>query len=332
MRDKELPYIFRGPFKDYCLKYVEYKRSLGFKYGEAAFYTLRYMDDFFIKYHMDSASLFLTKEMVEEYVALRGNESTKTQHMRMSLIRQFALFMNRLGFDFYVYPETELVQVKSKFVPYIFTHEEIPRLIGVLDAIEFNPWSRNYHLIYPMLFRMLYGCGLRINEALSIKMYNIDLCRGYLLLEETKNSTVRLVPMSASLTQYCLWYVKQMGFSQSYDGYYYPSRDGGQYNSTPIYLQFRKFMKLAGIYKEDGKTPRVHDIRHTFAVHSLEKMVSEGRDIYCALPILSTYLGHRGIESTEKYLRMTSEAYETVLETVADFYQNVFPEVTDDEE
>jgi len=60
-------------------------------------------------------------------------------------------------------------------------------------------------------------------------------------------------------------------------------------------------------------------------------MVLEGRDIYCSLPILSTFLGHRGIESTEKYLRLTSEAYDSVLKTMESFYQDVFPEATNHE-
>lgn len=138
--------------------------------------------------------------------------------------------------------------------------------------------------------------------------------------------------MSQSLHNYCYQYVQRMGFSSSYDGYYYPTRKGEQYNSTPVYCQFRKFMKLAGILRDCGTTPRVHDIRHTFAVHALEKMVLENRDIYCSLPILSTFLGHRGIESTEKYLRLTTEAYDSVLVTMEDFYQDIFPEVSNHED
>ena len=73
-------------------------------------------------------------------------------------------------------------------------------------------------------------------------------------------------------------------------------------------------------------------IRHTYAVHALEKMIDVGQNVYCTLPILSTYLGHRGIESTEKYLRLTEEAYSNVVDTVAPLYTDVFPEVVDHEE
>ncbi|WP_010248559.1 tyrosine-type recombinase/integrase [Acetivibrio cellulolyticus] len=329
MKNKEIPYVFRGPLKEYFNKYIDYKRSLGFKVGSSVYYTLKGMDDFF---EDNELSFTLTKEMVETYVARRGSESVKTQHIRMSTIRQFSLFMNRIGFNFYVYPESDFVKVKSNFIPYIFTQTEINRLIRILDDIPFSPRYPTYHLIYPMLFRMLLGCGLRINEALGLKMANIDMEQGIIILDDTKNKSQRLLPMSQSLHRYCKLYVKRMGFSPAYDGYYYPSRCGGEYNSTPIYCQFRKFMQKAEIFRANGSPPRVHDVRHTFSVYSLEKMVREGRDIYCSLPVLSTYLGHRGIESTEKYLRMTVEAYDLVIGTMEDFYQGIFPEVIKHEE
>ncbi|WP_213050285.1 site-specific integrase [Serpentinicella alkaliphila] len=66
-----------------------------------------------------------------------------------------------------------------------------------------------------------------------------------------------------------------------------------------------------------------------FFVHALEKMVDEGNDIYCSLPILSTYLGHRGLESTEKYLRLTIEAHASIIDTMTEYYNNAYPEVVD---
>ena len=85
MRNKGIPYIFRGPFKEYILKLIDYKRSLGFKVGSSVYYTLKGMDDFFLGYGLLSDSLILTKEMVEAYVARRGSESSKTQHTSGSL-------------------------------------------------------------------------------------------------------------------------------------------------------------------------------------------------------------------------------------------------------
>jgi integrase/recombinase XerD len=324
MKNKEKQFVFTGPFKKYCWQYVNYKRDLGANFGESSLYLLRYMDDYF-KQNNHPAPV-LTKIMVENFVSRRGSESEKTQHMRMSLIRQFALFMNRIGFDFYVYPH-ELIPIAKTFTPYIFTHDEIYRIINVVDHLSYIPQSKYYHLIYPMLFRMLYGCGLRINEALSLKKSEVDLANGILTITKAKNGTSRLIPMSWSLTGYCGRYAKNMAFDMAREGYFYPSRDTGKYHRTPVYVKFKQFMKTAGIFPEGAVGPRVHDIRHTYAVHALEKMINDGHDVYCALPILSTYLGHRGIESTEKYLRLTEEAYSSVINTIAPLYNGVFPKV-----
>lgn len=329
MKNKEKQFVFTGPFKDYCPQYVSYKRDMGFAFGASSLYSLRHMDNYFKQYNLSSPAL--TKRMVEDFVSHRYRESDKTQHMRMSLIRQFALFMNRIGFDFYVYPD-ELIAITKTFTPYIFTHDEIERIINVVDHLAYIPQSKFYHLIYPMLFRMLYGCGLRINEALSLKKSDVDLVNGILTITEAKNSTSRLIPMSWSLTDYSRCYAENMSFDMFSEGYFYPSRDAGKYNRTPVYIKFKQFMKIAGIFHEGAVGPRVHDIRHTYAVHALEKMINEGQDIYCTLPILSTYLGHRGIESTEKYLRLTEEAYASIVDALSPLYTDVFPEVVHHEE
>lgn len=324
MKNKEKQFVFTGPFKDYCHQYADYKKALGFSFGVSSFYLLRYMDDYFKRYNFSSP--ILTKRMAEEFVSRRYGESSKTQHMRKSLIRQFALFMNRKGFDYYVYPN-ELIPLPKTFTPYIFTRDEIRRIINVVDHLPSSPQSRYYHLIYPMLFRILYGCGLRISEALALKKSEVDLANGILTIIKSKNSTSRLVPMSWSLTECCRRYAEDMGFDMSSEGYFFPSKDGGMYHRTPVYVKFKQFMKFAGIFAEGSVGPRVHDIRHTYAVHALEKMINDGQDTYCTLPILSVYMGHRGIESTEKYLRLTEEAYGSVIDTIAPLYTDVFPEV-----
>ncbi len=324
MKNKEKTFVFSGPFKDYCPQYVNYKRGLGFIFGEPSLYLLRSMDDYFKKYNLSAP--VLTKKMVEKFVSPRDGESAKTRHMRMSLIRQFSLFMNRIGFDFFVFPY-ELVTIPKTFTPYIFTHDEIERIIDVVDHLKYTPQTKFYHLIYPMLFRMLYGCGLRINEALSLKKQEVDLENGILTITKAKNSTSRLVPMSWSLTDYCKRYAENMGFDMFSEGYFYPSRDAGRYSRTPVYVKLKQFMKIAGVFSEGAVGPRIHDIRHTYAVHALEKMIDDGQDVYCTLPILSTYLGHRGIESTEKYLRLTEEAYGSIINALTPLCADVFPEV-----
>ncbi|MDF2646994.1 MAG: phage integrase [Paenibacillus sp.] len=145
-----------------------------------------------------------------------------------------------------------------------------------------------------MLMRMLYGCGLRISEALSLTMTNVDLREGIIAVEHSKFNNSRLVPMSESLVKCCASYISHMNFPPSYEGGFFPSPGTGMYQPVSVYARFRYFLEQAGIeHGGRGKGPRLHNLRHTFAVHTLEQMVTQGLDIYCTLPILSTYLGHR---------------------------------------
>lgn len=198
--------------------------------------------------------------------------------------------------------------------------------------MKYSPVSKYAHVIYPMLLRMVYGCGLRINEALTLQKTDLNLDKGIITVKKAKNNTNRFIPMSESLTVYCRSYARKMEFDMDTNDYFYPAPDGQKDNSGSILCGFRDILWKAGIITSSSSAkPRIHDLRHTFAVHSLEKMVYEGQDIYCALPILQTYMGHRDVESTEKYLRLTSEVYSNILNLTSEIYQDVFPEVLEDE-
>lgn len=327
MEDKKM--VFDGPFKEVCVQFINYKQSLGYEYGTRERYAVKSIDDFFKSYHLKS--IHLTKEMVQDYVEKRSNESSQTHKHRISKIRQFAVFLNSLAYDAYVIPKN-IFKFTKTFTPYIFTREQIRTLIAATDRLEYMARYPQSHIIYPVLMRVLYGCGLRISEALSLTMENVDLDEGLLTVEHSKFNNSRLVPMSETLVKCCVDYVERINFPPSYTGYFFPSPGAGTYKEESVYCRFRYFLEQAGIrHGGRGKGPRLHDLRHTFAVHSLEQMVKQGFDIYCALPILSTYLGHRTIESTEKYLRLTSAAYADIINALEPLYGNLFPEVEEDE-
>ena len=95
-----------------------------------------------------------------------------------------------------------------------------------------------------------------------------------------------------------------------------------------VYGWFRKILVRAGIpYAGGHQGPRIHDLRHTFAVHSLAKMAESGLDLYCALPYLSTYLGHQSIRATNGYVRLTAEMYPGLLKNIDTVCLNVFPKI-----
>jgi len=150
---------------------------------------------------------------------------------------------------------------------------------------------------------------------------------GLVRIKDSKSGCERLLPLSRTVAGHCHYYVERMGFGDGYSGLYFPSRNGGEKNSSAVYCQFKKFMGQAGIRRPDGSPPRLHGLRHSFSVHALEKMAASGADIYCSLPVLSAYPVHRSIESAEKYLRLTEDAFGSAANPMAKAYQGVFPEV-----
>ncbi len=325
MKDKEKIIIFNGPFKKLCAQYILFKRSLGYEFGARTERAIKKMDSFFKNYHFDTPKL--TKEMVLSFTAYRKNESLQTQHQRMCLVRQFAIFMSRAGYNAYVLP-VKFVKFKKVFTPYIFTYEEILKIIKASDTLKTCGHSPYRHLIYPVIMRLLYGCGLRISEALSLKVSDVNLEEGILTVTKSKFNKSRLVPMSDSLTKVCRNYAAKMNFSIKEDGYFFPAPDKGRYSSNTICARFKLFLKDAGIMRSGySNGPRLHGLRHTFAVHALDKMAEQGTDIYCNIPILCVYLGHKDIESSQKYLRLTEQSFSKITNPLESLYEGIFPEV-----
>jgi len=260
MKDKERTVVFDGPFGKLCDRYISYKRSLGYDFGIKTECTIRNMDRFFKKYHFDRPKL--TKEMVLSFTSYRENESLKTQHYRMCLIRQFAMFLTRSGYEAYVLP-TEFIKLGKVFTPYIFTYHEISKIIKASDNLKICKWSPYRHLIYPVLIRMLYGCGLRISEALSLKVSDVNLQEGILMVTKSKFNKSRLVPMSESLNKICRSYAVKMNFSIKDNGYFFPAPDKGRYDRNAIYIGYKHLLREAGIVRIGyASGPRLHDLSY----------------------------------------------------------------------
>jgi len=225
-----------------------------------------------------------------------------------------------------------LPRLANSFTPYIFTREEIARLLTVIDNVRRSGHNPLVGLTLPLLFRVLYCCGLRVSEACQLKNEDVDLERGTLMVLDTKGGKDRLVPMSDSLRQLCNEYSKNPALRDFGSSFFFPSVDGGHYASSTIYTRFREFLWKAGIpHGGRGSGPRLHDLRHTFAVHTLDDWARAGKDLYVCLPILSTYLGHKNLLATQQYLRLTPQAYPALLNAFGETFGGVFPEVTYEE-
>ena len=314
---------FEGVFADLLTGFVAFKQSLSFKYAIEADELQRF-SMFITKYDLTEPKL--TKELVQAWCKRRPNESLKNNQRRTSTVRQFALHLNVLGYEAFVMPFEPHTR-EYNFTPYIFTHSEIERIFESSDKLY--PSRRStMHFVLPVILRMLYSCGLRISEAVALKNKHVNLQEGILEIKNSKFEKDRLIPMSDSMCEMCRHYYRALHTAATMDDYFFMNKDGTPITRDHVYRRFREVLWESGIsHGGIGKGPRVHDLRHTFAVHTLQNTVSRQIDPYRSLPILSTYLGHASVKATEQYLRLTAEVFPEIRNTLDKTCGYVIPEV-----
>ena len=307
--------IFKGPFADYLQRFLEQKRALGYKYAVES-WVLGDFDRYVLNHYPDATALEL--EMINAWVVHRPNEvGNKSSNNRYTIMRQFASFIIGCG-GCADMPES-CKRRPHGFVPYIFTHQQISQMFTILDFWAQEKRKSSIFKALPTLFKILYCCGLRVSEALHLTMRKVDLTNGTLYITDTKYGKERLLPMSASLLSVCRDYVSCFKKNAGKDELLFCNDTKTAFTNRRVYEHFRSLLRECGI-SHNGQGPRVHDFRHTFAVHSLMNWTREGIDINVALPYLSTYLGHSTLSSTSQYLRLTAEVFPEVLQQVEEHF------------
>ena len=196
------------------------------------------------------------------------------------------------------------------FVPYIYTDAELRRLIANVPAACAGRVPIEGYVFRAVLL-VLYGAGLRIGEALSLAMVDVDLNEATMRIRETKFFKTRIVPLGRDLTKILVEYVglRNKQHQVSPDAPFFCFRSGLPLSRSAADSAFRRLRACAGIQREGGprRQPRLHDLRHSAAVHRLVARYRTGVDLQDLLPILATYLGHVDLSSTQRYLTMTPE-------------------------
>lgn len=321
------PPIFEGAFAKDLYDFIAYKQALGYKYYAVA-ENLTMFDSFSLDYGSDDNKL--SKSIVNAWIEKRKGEQPQTQVMRISAIREFGKFLQSKDVDAYVVP-LKTGAKPQKYIPYIFTHAEIAKIFSTSDAQCHVLAFPNSHLSNAAILRVLYGTGMRISEVLALKVSDIDIETGIIKVTDTKFGKNRLIPISDSLKRELLDYLDKTNPTDIL----FPNRKNSYKSKTSVYGKFRRILLECGIsHGGRGKGPRLHDLRHTFSVHSIAQMTSNGMDLYVALPILATYLGHSKISTTNQYVRLTAEFYPEIIKNMENTCGFVFPtiEVANDEE
>jgi integrase len=240
---------------------------------------------------------------------------------------QFLSYLAAQGFPV-AFPQTpNSRRDRESFTPYVFTRRELNQIFAACDRLEAKAPSV-MPVLLPVLFRLLYGCGLRVSEALNLTRGDVDLNNCCLTVRHAKLDQDRLVPLSSSMADILRRYDATVPrlFTAGCDTRFFTHKDGRAVTSDSIYRWFRKTLWAAGIsHGGRGHGPRVHDLRHTFAVYSLKAMVDQGADVYWALPTLTTYLGHASVAATGQYVRLIPDMFPEVTAAVSAIASRVIP-------
>jgi len=306
-------------------QYVDMKIKLGFTYRTAS--SILFQIDQYAE-RSGETSPGITKEFAVQFAEKAPNESESHRYKRIRHLAQFSSYLCDLGIQSYI-PKLPMCP-HSTFTPYIYSKTEIDAIFCACDALRLQRADMKSCLVcLPALLRLLYSTGLRISEALAMTKEDVNLQENYLRVRDCKNGKERIIPISASLTSVCKEYVKyrdQLPLKRTKAGYFFIKLNGSKCDPTAILNRFRECLAKAGIpYIGRGHGPRIHDLRHTFAVTSLATMAEAGIDLYVSLPILSNYLGHQSLDSTNNYVRLTANMYPGLLKDIDTVCLDVFP-------
>jgi site-specific recombinase XerD len=315
---KTKPYQFASIFSDEFCDYLKLRKSQGHLHLKDT-YILKLLDQYLVANSVTEKTL--SAAVIEDWIhSLSSQISVNTKIVYISHYSQFAKYLSTLGISTFV-PERPMED--KSYTPYVFSNSEIERIFAAADNVEAQK--------FPIILRILYGCGLRLGEALSLRVRDVELQSGILKVSRAKGNKDRLVPMDESLSDILSKYIALNCVNATDDTLLFPNTKSEIISDAVMRYWFGLTLKKANIQQpilpKGGRGICLHCMRHTFAVNSFRKQDHAGVDMYTATPFLSTYMGHDNILGTQTYLHMTAENSVDVIEQTAEYTMGLFPEV-----
>jgi integrase/recombinase XerD len=286
-------------------KYVAHHRCLGKRFiNESAILTA------FSK-SVDNLPLSdIRPDMVSRFLNRVGmsDDAVRKKHRTLSRFFRFAVTRKLLRTS--PIPRCTRRGGSSSYAPYIYTEAELKRLLETVPAAT-GPRSDIDADTLRTFLLLLYGAALRRGEARRLKLEDIDVPQSLLHIRGTKFFKTRIVPVSASLAPVLRTFLakRRRRHPVHAESRLFCKRNGAPLSDSAINAAFRRLRKIAGIRRDGGgrNQPRLHDLRHSSAVHRVTAWYRCGANLNDLLPKLATFLGHKGLSGTQRYLTMTQE-------------------------
>jgi integrase/recombinase XerD len=303
------------------------KRAVGYKYDAEERVLARF--EAFCRAEFPGLET-VTKSSAEAWITAARERGVRRATLQglAAPVRELARWLGRRGTEAYVLPARTLPR-PARYVPHIYTDRELADLFAQTDRCHYSSEAPFRHLVMPVLFRTVYACGLRSSEARLLRPGDVDVGAGVLQVRDAKGGKDRQVPVSGPLRERLGGYRARMAGQLGWE-WFFPGGSAGQPLALlNVYKNFRRFLWQARIsHGGRGHGPRVHDLRHTFAVNNLRTWFAAGEDVSALLPVLQACMGHSSISDTAYYLRLTAESYPHIAARIQREYGGIVPPVT----
>ena len=291
---------FSSSFKERLRAYCDWRKSLGFS-NDHETHLLKF-DAYCNGFHPCASSL--TASLVTGWIKYAIKSNQRCIMHKCAAIRSFAKY---LGGDAYVLKE-KYICYKRNFNPYIFTDEELKRLFAAADVVEkrgdpFFAETAGY------IFRLIYTCGLRPQEARKLRFMDIDFQTGEIFISKSKQSKDRIVVAAPDVTEMLSHYRNRRSIFCRNNDIFFIHTNGASITNEQLIDLFQKCWKEANPNLDSKLLPRVrpYDLRHRFASAVLQKWIDEGKNLYAMLPYLRAYMGHEEFRDTLYYVHILPE-------------------------
>jgi site-specific recombinase XerD len=298
---------FHSALAEPIRSFVEYKRALNRKYRpEAA--ALRLFDGYLCE-HAATGWGSIDSVLIETFLQSRPRSRPRSYNHLLGVLHRFFAWAVLQGFVAKNPVSATRRRDTGKRIPYLFDLNDAKRLLDLASALPDRSRAPHRAQTYEMIFALLYGLGLRVGEAVRLKLGNVDLQRNTLFICETKFSKSRIVPLGPKLATRLRQYIEER-----HEGTREPDRPVFSFTKRgcicpeTVSQTFHALVPKLGLVLPPGvSSPRLHDLRHAFAVGTLLRWYRQGIDPNRRLIHLSTFLGHVDPNSTAVYLTITEE-------------------------
>lgn len=304
--------------------FIEQKRAAGYPYISSA--RILGLFDSMITENFPESTM-LTKEICEAWILNRSKLHQNTLLRNVTPIRQLGKYLAGTGKTAYIIPGG-IPNKQIRYDAHIFTEAELKAFFSSIDKCRVSPFAPYRCYVIPVIFRLLYSCGLRSSEARLLNTDDVDLSTGKIFIRKSKGWEARIIYVSSDMLDLLRRYDRIVAALLPERKAFFPNHKGEHYSRSSLDTWFHEFwddLPEASVSK--GNKPRVHDLRHTYCVFRLNQWVKEHADLNALYPYLSEFVGHSNFADTDYYLTLAEPFYPEFEARLKEVNSSILPEV-----